>query len=179
MKVKKWIGALGFCGIALIATVWLYMEAADFADGIYLYMMAMDLTEGDQIKQIILSVLIYAYGYVVMKALHLGKSEWWDAVLAYPAGVLCWCVFSSIVLILGIPYRFGVMLVILAGILGACIYKIKKDSNKIEIGNLGPNLLYALGAATLASSGIFFVYMSNDSLYYTMKYLDMAPKLHM
>ena len=170
MKNKKWIAAVCFCTVCLIMTFLAYNYTIAGAKGHDMYSMAIELTKGNQLKQILLSVCIYIYGYVVVKAIRLKKNEWWDAILAYPIGLLCWCVLGAVVLILGVPFRLSIMLVLLTLLLVTCVIWIWKSECRLDMAAFVTNLLYTFGVASIASSGIFIVYMSNDSLYFLVKY---------
>lgn len=170
MKSKKWISACVFFIICMIITVLGYMYTLKGANGHAMYELALELTKGHQLKQILLSVCIYVYGYIVMKTVKLDKNEYWDAILAYPMGILVWSLLSAIVLIVGIPYRLWVMIGWLAILLCLSIWQIKRNEKCFSVLDLLHNIFYALGIAAIASSGIFMIYMSNDSLYYLVKY---------
>ena len=170
MKVRKWLCAGIFCATFLVAALYVHNYTVTFAEGHKMSAFAIELTKGDQLKQIVLSVLIYVYGYIVVKSLNLGRSEWWTATLAYPAGILCWCTLSSVVLIIGIPYRLSIMFVMLILFLGLCVYKMQEERIPIECSSLFRNLLYVLGIVAIVSSGLFWAYLSNDSVYYLVKY---------
>ena len=170
MKSKNWIVAGSFCVVSLLITFLIYNRTIEGAQGQSMYSLAIELTKGAQFRQIILSTCIYAYGYIVVKAFRLEKNEWWDAVLAYPVGILSWCILGAAVLILGIPFEFVTMLVGLAGLLIVCVGYMKRHTCQFKVANFFHNLLYAVGIAAIASSGLFWVYMANDSLYYLVKY---------
>ena len=62
-------------------------------------------------------------------ALKVKENVYYSCLLAYPVGLMCWCLVSFIVVILGIPYTATVMLVLMALILIIAIGKILKEKS--------------------------------------------------
>ena len=170
MRIKKWIGAVAFLVCATIITYIVYLKTLEGAANNVIFQFAMELTEGDQIRQILLTMGIYIYGYIIATALHVKENVYYNCLLAYPVGIVCWCLMSFVVVIVGIPYTVGSMTIgMLLLLIGAICY-IKRTEIAFKGQELFRTCLYMLGVAMISSSGILPVYTTVDSSYFIMKY---------
>ncbi len=170
MKNRKWICAVIFFICSMAIAYCAYYNSIKVADGHGLYTFAMELTKGDQVRQILITVGVYAYGLVMVLALGL-KGKWcYRYFLAYPIGLLNWCMLSYFVVVLGIPYTEIKMLSLILVTSAIAICCIKKNGMKVDIEQVIRSFIYILGIAMISSSGILPTYTTNDSAYYIMKY---------
>jgi len=131
-----------------------------------LYRMLNQLTKYDQVKQIGISVGMYLYGYLLCEEIFEGRNKY-ISVLAYPVAIMCWCVASFLLVTVGLPYTLLNTITILLIILVAAgvICKVK-----IQWQDAVSCTCIATGIAAVASSGLFLLMLTSDSLYYIMKY---------
>lgn len=168
--MKQWIRAAAFWIVCVCVTVGLYVVTRWVAEMDKLAKLALELTTGYQVKQIMVSVLLYVAGYLLIISLNIPIQKGWTIFLAYPAGLVSWCILSYFVTLLGIPYNSMTMLIItivfLAGIMVRAAFICRKDDWK----DFAQTILYFSGVSALVSSGVLTILLSFDSSYFIMKY---------
>ena len=145
-----------------------YFEAIAY-DSVFLY----------QGKQLLAIILLFAAGFCflcgVMKRLPAG----WIVLYAFPAGACLWVFASLFLLLLGIPYTFGLTIgliaLCLASIHGIRIWRFRRFASDSDGKRNGwntaiPFFLLLLGLACLASSGFVYKFVSYDSYFYFTNY---------
>lgn len=128
------------------------------------------LTETYQMRQVLVSVLVYCYGYIVVTALLNGKKcEGWKIALAFPTAIAVWGGTASVVLFLNVPFTPLTMCIVCGVLLLICLYTRYKIIIN-SLGNLAKEAVGSLAVAIVVSTGAFSLFLSSDSYYYVMQY---------
>ena len=166
MKTKKGLLPIIFlimCLLfALLVSCGVRWKASEYA----LYQLAHQITEWDQLKQILISTVIYLYGYLFCWEITKGQTKY-VCLLAYPAGIMCWCATSLFLVVAGIPYTLPVTLILLLLIL---LVVFLRGKTKIKWELLKNSSCIAVGIISVASTGVLMLMLTSDSQYYIMKY---------
>ncbi len=168
--MKKWMTSIIFFTFSILLTVILYMITEHNSIGVPLDTLSIELTRGYQVRQIITTVTVYLMGFILTAGICINLKFYWIYFLAYPVGIATWCTTSLIVVMLGIPYRLGTMLLIFIPILAVMVLKIYKYNEMRSLSNVLHSLLYVTGIASIVSSGIFTIFLSFDSAYFIIQY---------
>lgn len=168
--MKKWWFAFVFllASFSLAAAVHFY--SIKKAIGQPVVQLADQLTKGYGIMQIIAILILFTYGFLLLRAMKKTLSNYWVIVLAFPVALASWCVCSLILLILGIPFHLLSTAIFMLLILIIIWIQEKRIWNRQIILDGLYYLIYGTGIAAIATSGIFPIIMSGDSYYFIMQY---------
>ncbi|MFT3982501.1 MAG: hypothetical protein QM697_01230 [Lachnospiraceae bacterium] len=137
------------------------------------------------LNQFFVVLAVYLAGLFLVACMRRGVRDFWTPLLAYPVGIAVYVLAGFLLLVTGLPFRAGtVLLLLLFAAVLLCFYKKPFQSLRTEFatwkeetnGQLKrrcvPWLLAGalLLAAVLAVSGILSVSLSNDSMYYYSLY---------
>lgn len=171
--MKKIVFSAVYFLAAVITTLVLYQIRMEEGD-IYTYQIfeiARKISSGYQMRQIGAIAFLFFLGIPVTVVLMDGINSLQKKLLIYPFGITEWIVISVVLLLLGIPYSFFSMMAILLiiNILLIVIWRIKikkeQESND-RIQNMVSFICILFGTGIILSSGLLFVYMSFDSVYF-------------
>ena len=84
------------------------------------------ITRGYKIKQIIASVVLFIAGYLVAQGTFDKQTDAMKAAWAVPIAVVGWCMCSTVILLLRLPYIRSFAFGLVGALLGAMIY-IRKE----------------------------------------------------
>ena len=137
-----------------------------------------DLSPVYYLRQYIVILVLFVFGALLTDVFVRDKKISWvkRSVLAYPLGISAFAVTAYAVLVLRIPYNTLSVSLILAAECAAAIFIIVKRGAGNGILSYRKHMLTAAMAAAalaaLATSGLFPVSISNDTMYYFKRYPD-------
>lgn len=148
-----------------------------------------------QCRQAVAILLLFFMGAFFLMMIRDKLSCNWILLFAFPAGICLWVFPSLLLLLLGIPYTLLNVTLLIAAIMGILLLFLirrthkqndafrspaKQTSTDAGAGNSTltqagflqslPMLLFFIGAALLASSGLIYVFVSYDSFFYFTNY---------
>lgn len=145
-----------------------------------------------QCRQTVSICLLFFIGMLFLLMVRERMCCNWMLLFAFPVGVCLWVFPSLLLLLLGIPYTFLNITLLLAVIMGTVFFFYVRRMHRPEnpagesaadsvhaenpsrsrdsFRKSTPLLLFLLGAAFLASSGLIYVFVSYDSYFYFTNY---------
>lgn len=154
--------------------------------------LAYDNTVSYQCRQVVSICLLFFIGMLFLLMVRDRMCCNWMLLFAFPVGVCLWVFPSLLLLLLGIPYTLPVITLFLAAIMGILLFftirRTRLQKNPVRSNATDnvpvkdsffsrdsfrksmPLLLFFLGAAFLASSGLIYVFVSYDSYFYFTNY---------
>lgn len=135
------------------------------------------ITRGYKIKQIIASVVLFIAGYLVAQGTFDKQTDAMKAAWAVPIAVVGWCMCSTVILLLRLPYIRSFAFGLVGALLGAVIYIRKEYIKKTNLGVLCRYIIWCAALSTIFSTGIVPTVMSSDSYYYVMQYGEVVAKV--
>lgn len=166
MKRKTWILPISVLGLSIIFTIlYSYIVSIKITND-SLLTMAAELTEGDQLRQILIGIALYVYGYIFVEQISEGCIKY-VPILALPTGLMCWSMASLLIVVIGIPYTLvWTIAILLIFLLAIVLWK----RTKMNWQKFAKTLCIAISVANIASTGVFLLVYTSDSAYYIMKY---------
>ena len=135
------------------------------------------ITRGYKIKQIIASVVLFIVGYLVAQGTFDKQTDAMKAAWAVPIAVVGWCMCSTVILLLRLPYIRSFAFGLVGALLGAMIYIRKEYIKETNWGVLCRYIIWCAALSTIFSTGIVPTVMSSDSYYYVMQYGEVVAKV--
>jgi len=176
MKNRKYLYAFIVSG-GLIATSFAthYIEKRNVSKN-PLYELIDDLTKGYQLRQIILIVGLYIIGWLFLSFFLNEDNKYLRAFLAFPVALALWCIYSHIILLAGFPYKISAVTIFFVGglFLGICFSPC--GNKRFDYLELCICIIYVIGLASIATSGLMFTVMSGDSYHFVMEFGQMIVK---
>lgn len=139
----------------------------------YFNQIAYDSVYWYQIKQVLSVLLLYLFGYLLLKALQDYFSDLWIALLSFPTGTIMWGLIGQLVLMLSVPYTMSVMLTVIGVvIIFSCIVKRQQkiEGSGVLPAGIGSGVLVVTGTALLVCTGWNYINMNYDSYVYFTSY---------
>lgn len=166
MKRKTWMIPISILVLSIIFTIlYSYIVSIKIAND-PLLAMAAKLTEGDQLRQILIGIFLYVYGYLFVEQISEGYINY-VPFLALPTGLMCFSMASLFLVVTGVPYTLVWTVIVLLVFLAAVILWKR---GRIDWEKFVKTLCIATSVANVASTGIFLLVYTSDSAYYIMKY---------
>lgn len=137
-----------------------YFEALAY-DNVFFY----------QVKQLLAIILLFFIGALFLYNTLKSLSVSWILCFSFPIGCCIWVFVSLILLLLGIPYTFGITIAGICGIF-LLLWFLNRNREKSNLLSLEavPFLLLFLGIACIVSSGFIYKFVSYDSYFYFTNY---------
>lgn len=174
--MKKWISVVCFLLVTLGITIYAYVKEHNRAYGAF-EKLVNEITKGYQIKQIIMIVIIFIIGWLFLKLWTKGLGEILEFTLAFPTGIMIWCLSSHGVLMVGIPYNRITMFLTIGAIILVSFFVRRAYISQIHMTDIIYNSLYVIGFAGVSTSGVLFTMMSSDSYHFVMQFGEMIAKI--
>lgn len=159
-----------FLLFSIFATVWYVCIGYNCVESTPLNEIIKTATEGYKMRQIIASLLLWFWGFIIVYPLCARIGAGWAYVLAMPVGNAVWGIVSAFILFLGIPYSRYTMGILGILIVVCLICKHKDTYRKIKWMQLIGVCMTVFSITLMATCGVFAVFMSSDSYYFVMQY---------
>lgn len=149
----------------------------DITEPTILMQMVNEITANYRLYQIVATILLFFWGWIIAIPLCSNLGTVWCYVLALPIGNAMWGVLSAIILFLNIPYNRFTMLVSMMLIVIAMLILFKNEYKKSCYSGGAIVFSLVLGVTVIASTGILPIYTSHDSYYFVMQYGQLLTKM--
>lgn len=98
-------------------------------------------------------------------------------LLAFPIAICIWCITSYVVLLLDIPYNAYVMCFILLCLLVVLLIKCRNKIQGDLVRNIIVSCIYVVGFVCLATSGLLYIQLTEDSYYFISQYAEIITNM--
>lgn len=169
---KPFLFSCAFLVFSLLAfMVSLFLNQGYFSkiayDNVFLY----------QAKQVLALLLLFLWGYLFLTGLQKSLDAVFLLLFAFPLGICLWVFPSLFLLLLGLPYSFGVTTLLVTVISFLPLLLSRKNKKYTIMARFKENilaslpfLLISLGFIFLVSTGFIYVFVSYDSYFYFTNY---------
>lgn len=144
----------------------------------YMELLLSGLSSGFFIRQVLTILALYIIGIGTIYICRAKMEKQWIYLLAFPIGMAVFCITGFLLLVIGITY--SVLTISIAIIIEFIIvrFSIRKENAfdtagenaTVRVGRLIFVLMTTFLVACIATSGVFSLSASNDTMYYYMYY---------
>lgn len=134
-------------------------------------------TKSYKIKQVLTILIAYLYGKLFLICTQKSVEQKLQNLLAFPIAICIWCITSYVVLLLDIPYNAYVMCFILLCLLVVLLIKCRNKIQGDLVRNIIVSCIYVVGFACLATSGLLYIQLTEDSYYFISQYAEIITNM--
>jgi len=142
-----------------------------------LYILIDQLTEGYQLRQIFIIIGLFIVGWLFLSFFVAEINKYFKAFLAFPVALALWSVYSHIILLMRFKYNnFALAIFFLVCLVLPSAFLLYCKNKQLDYSHLFNCIIYVIGLASIATSGMMFTVMSGDSYHFVMEFGQMIAK---